>query len=114
MSKIVDTICEAWQTKNPELLYEILTDDFKWYDSPFEEVITDKQGLVERWKLDTDAQENITVKSEIISENDEKEIAHWRAEFDRNGGHDVLDGVFVIKKNDEKLSEFRMWWVSKR
>lgn len=113
MSKIVNTICEAWRTKNPELLYEILADDFEWYDSPFEEVITDKQGLVERWKLDTDAQENINVTSEIISEDDATIIAHWRAEFDRGENHDVLDGIFVIKKSGDKLAEFRMWWVSK-
>ena len=112
MNKIVETICEAWRTKSPELLYEILADDFRWYDSPFEKVVTGKERLVERWNQDITAQENVQVSSDIISEDSERIVAHWRAEFDRNGAHEVLDGVFVIKKRDSKLTEFRMWWVS--
>ncbi len=112
MNKIVETICEAWEAKNPALLYEILADEFTWYDSPFENAVTDRKSLVERWKQDISAQENVRVSSDIISQNDDLVVTHWRAEFDRNKAHEVLDGVFMIRKEGEKLVEFRMWWVS--
>lgn len=110
---IVETICEAWQIKQPEKLADILSPGFEWYDSPFEEAITDQSELIQRWDQDIAPQENIIVRSDIVTETEDDIVAHWRAEFDRNGVHEVMDGIFVIGVSGEGLlNTFRMWWVS--
>lgn len=111
---IVNTICEAWQAKQPGILGNILSSDFEWYDSPFEEMITDRSQLIQRWQDDIASQENISVVSDIVTDTDDTIVAHWRAEFDRNDTRETLDGIFVLgKSKDGLLNMFKMWWVSK-
>lgn len=113
MNNIVDLICEAWRSKRPEILEGIVAESFEWYDSPFEAAVTDVQGLIARWDQDIDSQSNISVTADTIAQDDVSIVAHWRAEFDRNNMHEILDGVFVINVNENnKIKLFRMWWVN--
>lgn len=112
-NNVVDVICEAWRSKNIGLLDSILSSEFEWRESPFADLITDKDKLYDVWRSDISCQENIRVDYEILSETDFRCIARWRATYEKNNVLSKLDGIFVIGlDSDGKLNDFCMWWVA--
>jgi len=112
--KADEVICRAWEQKKPELLNDIIADSFEWYEDPYGEVITNRDLLLSMWESDLEFQQNISVRLERIVEQPGLCISKWHATFTDASGSIELDGVFMIRLNDDqRLVEFRQWYAKK-
>lgn len=112
----INKLGQCWMEKQPQSIPPLFADEFKYYETPFNNPITTKNQLIDLWQEVPNSQKDITFKFEIISEADFRYIAHWQASFTRtpSGKKAFLDGIFLINLNNEGLCTlFKQWWVNK-
>ena len=108
---------QAWVAKNPEAIPPLFADKFLYFESPFDKPITDKKALLALWQEVPASQKDVAFDFEILSEEDNLTIAHFRASFTRlkSGKKVLLDGIFLLKLNKYSLcTEFKWWWNTKK
>ncbi len=114
MNTASEVICRAWEQKNPDLLRTIIADDFEWYESPFEEPITNIEVLLKVWEEHLSVQSKIKLEFEILVENSTSQITLCTADITRNSNVEKLAGCYIISLDKNgKVKKFRHFWESK-
>lgn len=113
--KWLQSLKEAWETKNPELAPELCADEFIWHEAPFQDPITTKQDLLTEWKSIQNHKE-ISMTYTILSCIEDTGIAKWSAAFTRlpEHKHVELEGIYFVKLDTQgKCTEFHQWYNTK-
>ncbi|HUD05260.1 MAG TPA: nuclear transport factor 2 family protein [Patescibacteria group bacterium] len=108
-------LINVWEPKNPNGVLDLVAEKFLWYETPFDDLITTKEKLLQEWQTVLD-QDDIKVTYEILSLENNIGIAHWHATFTRlsSGEKAELDGIYkVILDENGKCTEFHQWYNSK-
>ncbi|OGG03088.1 hypothetical protein A2W14_05285 [Candidatus Gottesmanbacteria bacterium RBG_16_37_8] len=110
--KWVNKMGQAWINKNPKDIPPLFAEKFKYYETPFEKPLTSKKELVALWQDVPLSQKDVSFDFEIISEKNNRYIAHFQASFIRlkTGKKTLLDGIFFINLNNNGLCTFFKWW----
>ena len=112
----LDTLGQAWITRNPKAAANICAENVLYFETPFDKPLTSKKEVGDIWQEVPSSQKDIEFNYEIISVNKEVGIAKWRASFARlpSEVRDTLDGIYIVKLDDNGLcKEFHQWWVVK-
>lgn len=105
----------AWEAKNPEAAVDLCSEKIIWHENPFSKPLKTKEEILSEWQSILN-QENISFSYEILITNDKFGIAQWNASFIRLPLKEKvkLDGIFKVSlDNNEKCTEFYMWFNSK-
>ena len=105
----------AWEKKNPDLAIELCAEKFIWYEAPFQNPITTRQGLLDEWES-VQNHKDISMKYEILSLTGNVGIAKWSAVFKRLSEETSteLEGIYLVKLDSQgKCTEFHQWYNSK-
>ncbi len=108
-------LVNAWESKAPSEVLDLIAEKFIWYDAPFDKPITTRDELLEEWQSILNHDE-IKVTYEILSVENNTGIAHWHAIFTRLSSKEnaELDGIYMAVLDDKgKCTEFHQWYNSK-
>ena len=103
----------AWESRDPEAAANLFTANATYHETPFDEPLRGREGILDYWSDVTRTQEAIEFSYEVLATAEAGGIAHWRSEFTSlpSGSVVDLDGVFLVKLDaDGKCTEFREWW----
>ena len=113
----VTKLGEAWVNLDTQAAL-ILVDkmDIRWYESPFEDALTDWDDIHKVWLADLAQQKDVEFSHEVLLCDGTEGIARWQAKFVRvsNGEVANLEGIFHIRLNDKNLCTYFMMWVVER
>jgi uncharacterized protein (TIGR02246 family) len=112
----LDAYGHAWETKDPEAVTKLFTEDAAYHEKPFDEPSRGREGIAEYWSEIPETQDEIQFSYDILAVSENRCIAHWHSEFVRirNGKRVELDGVFLLEYDDEGLcTRLREWWHSR-
>ena len=110
----LDAYGRAWETRDPQAAGDLFADDATYRETPFEEPIKGRSGIIEYWSNATRSQGEIRFRNEILAVTDIG-IAHWWVSYVRipSKTQVKLDGIFVFSLNAEnRCKEFQEWWRS--
>ncbi|MFN2526866.1 MAG: nuclear transport factor 2 family protein [Actinomycetota bacterium] len=104
---------EVWESRYPEGVADLYSEDVLYYWTPFEEPKRGRQEIVAASREATSRQENIHFRYEVIAVEENKGWARWWCSFRRvPEGHPVrIDGILQATFDEHGLcTEFREWW----
>ncbi len=112
---IAGSLQAAWQQKDFDLLYSVLSNNISWQYDPFEAELTSAEAVVDHWQDDLFNQQDIVVDIKLLDSIKERGYYHFHANWLDNGGEAFeLSGMFVIALNDNgKILSFKQWWNAK-
>ncbi len=103
----------AWEARDPEAAADLFTAEASYYETPFEEPVRGRDGILNYWSDATRYQEGVEFSYEVLATTETGGIAHWHCEFTRPTSDSVveLDGIFLVELDaDGKCIQFREWW----
>lgn len=102
---------EAWEDMDPEAAGALFTADARYRVTPFDQPFEGRQAIEEYWAEATAGQDDPSVEVEVITEEGDRGVGHFRAAFtDDDGEAVVLDGVCVVTLDGSVATEFIEWW----
>lgn len=104
---------QAWESKDFTLLATMFPEKPTYYESPFLPPLTEKQQIINQWKIDLAGQEDIHFDYTILREEESECFANWSATFVRENKTVSLDGIFYFKLVNNQCTYFKQWWVMK-
>lgn len=101
-----------WKAKDVDAVASLLAPEFKYYESPFEEPLTNWQQVEEAWG-GVKNQEILKLEITPLFVSDIEGTAHYSFEYrDAHGQNHSKKGAYYVKVNDGgKAVEFRRWWM---
>lgn len=104
---------QAWEGRDAEAAAGLFTSDARYYETPYAEPFSGREGIAAYWSDVTAGQREIDFEAEVVAIEGSTGVARWRAEF--VAGPDAtpvgLAGVFVLEfAADGLCSELREWW----
>ena len=110
----LDAYGRAWETRDPQAVGELFTQDATYQETPFVEPLRGRSAIREYWSQKVErSQEQIEFGYEILALVKTVGIAHWRASFVRISSKSrvKLDGIFLLTFDaDNRCRELREWW----
>jgi len=103
----------AWETRSPQAVGEIFTDDATYQETPYEEPLRGRPAIMRYWSEAVSNQGDIHFNFEIVASTMEVGVAHWSASFNRikSNTRMEIDGVFLLKfDEDNRCKSLREWW----
>jgi uncharacterized protein (TIGR02246 family) len=103
----------AWEDRDPEAAADLFTADAAYHETPFDEPLRGREGILDYWSAVPRTQEGIEFSYEVLATTEAGGVAHWRAEFTSLPSRSAvdLDGILLVKLDaDGKCTEFREWW----
>jgi ketosteroid isomerase-like protein len=103
----------AWENRDAKAAERLFSADASYYETPFGPPARGHGGVEEYWTAATQNQSNISFSWEIIGLADDVGFVRWQATFTRltSNAEVALDGVFLLKFNNDGLCEsLREWW----
>jgi uncharacterized protein (TIGR02246 family) len=102
----------AWETRDPEHVAALFSEDGSYRETPFDEPLTGAQEIRAHWSSLPKAREDITFTYEILAVVEPRGIAHWHGSYtpvDRQVRLE-LDGILLVSLDDEdRCRDFREW-----
>lgn len=102
----------AWEAKDADAAARLFTDDARYYETPYSEPFVGRAGIAEYWADVTAAQNDIDFSARIVAIEGDTGVARWSVEL--GAGPDAtpvaLDGVFVLRFEEDLCAELREWW----
>jgi hypothetical protein len=109
----LNTYKRAWENFDTAASIALFTDDAAYQLSLFSEPLRGREALTAYWSNVAASQSAVRFDYHILAVSDELGVNQWSASFmKRKTGKLIhLDGIFVVKLNDEgRCFEFREWW----
>lgn len=104
---------KAWESRKPESVLELFTEDAEYFETPFGTPSTGKDKILEYWQNVPMLQRNIHFDYQIISVQNDTGYCRWQATFIRenSGAQVALDGIFQVEfAPSGSCQVFREWW----
>jgi len=115
--KWLDAYGHAWETRDPQAIAELFTEEATYQETPFVEPMRGRAAIREYWmNAVVRTQQQIRFGYEILAVAGDSCIAHWWASFIRvaTQARVKLDGIFLLTFTSGGLCrELREWWVKK-
>jgi hypothetical protein len=114
--KWLEMLGQAWINRDPKGAADICIEDVVYHETPFGEPLKSRKEVEKIWDEVPRSQKDVEFGYEILTVTEEQGIARWWASFTRvpSGLRDTLDGIFVVRLEDNGLcKEFHQWWVIK-
>lgn len=115
-TKWFDQLGKAWISRDPDMAADICTEDVLYYEDPFQKPYKGRTAVRKIWEEVPKTQKDIRFTHEMVSVVGHLGIAHWSASYTKisNDERVELDGVFIVRLNEQGLcQEFHMWWNKK-
>ncbi len=114
--KLIETYGKAWETKDPDLVVSLFTDDAT-YDDPHEPMSEGKEAIRQYWISKVIGEQDkikFTLKNCWIDGN--TVIAEWNAVFidTKRNLHIDMTEVAIFGVRDEKFSSLREYYKTKK
>ncbi|MFI5265572.1 MAG: hypothetical protein ACHQT7_02400, partial [Candidatus Levyibacteriota bacterium] len=62
----LEKLISIWEAKNPNGVLDLIAEKFLWYETPFDQLITTKEDLLQEWQTILN-QDEINVTYEILN-----------------------------------------------
>jgi ketosteroid isomerase-like protein len=109
----LDAYRVAWETRDPDAVVALYTEDATYQETPFDEPMRGHDAIRDYWTKEVvEAQSDIRFSSRVLAVVGDTCLAHWHCTFRRRSGKGAeLDGVFLFDlAGDGRCRTFREWW----
>ena len=105
---------QAWEAKDADAFSAQFADQCRYLWSPFADVLEGRDAVASAFREAVENQHGIKFRYTVIDWADHSGTAHWRCEFARKGGKEVIvDGILRAFLDEDSLcEEFHEWWHS--
>lgn len=105
---------QAWEAKDADAFSTQFADPCQYFWSPFAEVLEGRDAVAGAFREAVGNQHDIAFRYSVIDWSDRAGTAHWRCQFKRKDGKEVIvDGILRAFLDDDGLcDEFHEWWHS--
>jgi uncharacterized protein (TIGR02246 family) len=111
----LDTYGRAWETRDPELVVTLFTQDATYQETPFVKPMRGRAAIHEYWAQKVvQLQEDVRFGHEVLAVETDTGIAHWWVSFVRirTKSKVKLDGIFLLTFDRTRhCRTLREWWV---
>jgi len=111
----LDAYGRGWETRDPEAVIKLFTEDATYQKTPFSEPMRGRQAIREYWaEKVARSQEQVSFGYEVLALAGDLGLAHWWASFVRTRSRTrvKLDGIFLLTFNSQgRCGALREWWV---
>lgn len=98
------------------VICDLFADKLKYYENPIDKPLTKKEDVKPLWTVVPENQKDISYKGEILFEDDDSCIYHFKMKrtMIKTGKVQNIDGIFEIKLNENNLlTYFKQWRFTK-
>jgi len=109
----LDTYGRAWETRDPEAVVALFTEDGAYQETPFDEPMRGRPAIAAYWSRATGPHTDVHFDYELLALDRNQGIAHWRCSVVRVPAKVSLklDGIFVLQFDSEgRCKSLREWW----
>jgi ketosteroid isomerase-like protein len=107
----------GWETRNPDTILDLLTEDAEYRQAPFTEPLKGANAIRELWNEMAASQANVEFDAEKVWVSGATVLASWHAAYTRRdaGGDRVrVYGFMTLEVNDDgKVWRLRQWPVER-
>jgi hypothetical protein len=103
---------EAWSERNPDKAADLFSKDVKYYESAFDAPCQNWNKVLELWQAVPTNQKDVSFSFELVAVADNLGVANWKVARTLlpTNQRQMLDGIFIIKLNDEhRCNYFKQW-----
>ena len=87
--------------KNVDEVLKLFSEYVEYYETPTQK-LQDKEEIRNEWQNIHD-QENIKLDLDVCSSIENKHTVEWHLEYKNNNEQTVLNGIYLIKLNEDNL-----------
>ena len=102
----------AWENLDPHEAANLFSKDVKYCESVFEKPCEDWNRVLKLWLLIQENQKDVSFNFELLAVKDNLAVVNWQVSgtlLPDNRKQDI-DGIFVIKLNEEDLCNYFKQW----
>jgi len=109
----LDSYGRAWETRDPEAVVRLFTEDATYQETPFVEPLRGRLAIADYWSRATGSHTDVHFGYELLALDSNQSIAHWWCSFVRPPAKASLnlDGIFVLRfDGGGRCRSLREWW----
>lgn len=114
--KFLTNFMESWKNLEGEKTCDLMAEQLEYYENPIDKPLTSKQLVKPLWKIVPENQKNISYVGNILFEDNNSCIYHFKMKRTMIATNKVqdIDGIFEIRLNDNNLlTYFKQWRFTK-
>lgn len=106
----MENLKNGWVNKRKEEVLTLFQETKRYYERPFKPGTTMEE--IRGYWDDIDNLENISLDYDVVAIDGDTACVHWNNGYTYRGKDYRLDGMFVIRFNNNKdCIEFKQWWM---
>ena len=112
----LNSFMDSWKNLEGEKTCDLMADKLEYYENPIDKPLISKEQVRPLWKIVPENQSNIEYNGEILFQDENSCIYHFKMQRTMTKTNIVqnIDGVFEIKLNNENLlTYFKQWRFTK-
>lgn len=108
-----DRLKAVWLAKDIEAVRALLSDEFRYYENPFEEPLTRWEAVKKEWEA-VKSQEIAGLDVAVLIAKDNEGVAMYTLALNNSAGAmEYSRGSYYVKLDEqERAVEFRQWWMN--
>lgn len=115
-NKFLTSFMDSWKNLDGAKTCDLMADKLEYFENPIDKPLTSKEQVMPLWAIVPENQKEISYSGEILFENNESCIYHFKMKRMMTKTNKVqdIDGIFEIKLNNENLlTYFKQWRFTK-
>ncbi len=103
---------KAWVALDPQIAANLFSKDVEYYESATKKPCQSWDEVFDLWKVIPANQKDVSFDYDVLAVSGNLCIVNWRVERTQlpQLSHQKIDGIFVIKLNDEGLCNYFKQW----
>ena len=115
-NKFLISFMDSWKNLEGEKTCDLMAENLEYFENPIDKPLTNKEDVKPLWKIVPDNQKDISYSGNILFENEDSCIYHFKMKRTIVSTNKVqeIDGVFEIKLDENNLlTYFKQWRFTK-
>lgn len=115
-NKFLVSFMDSWKHLEGEKTCDLMAENLEYFENPIDKPLTNKEDVKPLWKIVPENQKDISYSGNILFENEDSCIYHFKMKRTMVSTNKVqdIDGIFEIKLDENNLlTYFKQWRFTK-
>lgn len=118
LESTLNALLKAWEQKNIAAVVDLLSENFKYYESPLDKPLTTKEEVRNLWAPVPTFEADVKLSFETMCVTNEfglfRILGTYEHNYDGSGKVTKIDRIFLLSVDDKgKMTKFMQWRESK-
>jgi uncharacterized protein (TIGR02246 family) len=110
LQRILETYKRAWETRDPELVLTVFTEDATYQEDPFDAPMKGHDRIRDYWVNATAPHRDVRFEWQRVCAAGDLHVVEWKADFTRSQRRVTLRGVMLLELRGARIARLREYW----